>query len=188
MSDNNFYSNSTSTEQSDTPNNDIQPEQFGAQNDNAHSEQPQAANPFRRDWEPEAASNLGMGILGGLGAALIGAIIWAAITIFTGYQYSIAAVGMGLLVGGAVRLLGKGWEMQYRITGAVLSMLGCLLGNIFSIYAVIAGRLNISFFQVLATTSILQTIRYLQLTFSFYDILFYGVALVIGYKISAIDN
>jgi hypothetical protein len=145
-------------------------------------------NPSRRDREPEVASNFGLGILGGMGAALIGAIIWAAITIFTGYQFSIAAAGMGFLVGGAVRLLGKGRETQYRISGAVLSMIGCLLGNIFSIYAVIAGEVNVSFFQVLATTGIPQTIRYLQLTFSIYDILFYGVALVIGYKISAIDN
>lgn len=76
MSDNNIYSNSTSTEQSDTLNNDIQSEQFGAQYNNAQSEQAEADNPSRRDREPEVASNFGLGILGGMGAALIGAIIW----------------------------------------------------------------------------------------------------------------
>lgn len=176
MSDNNIYTNNNSTEQLETQNSNVQPEQS------------EAINPFSQSSEPEANSNFGLGILGGLGAALIGAIIWACITIFTGYKFSIAAAGMGFLVGGAVRLLGKGWESQYRITGAILSMIGCLLGNIFSIYAVIANELNVSFFEVLATTGIPATIRYLQLTFSFYDILFYGVALVIGYKISAIDN
>lgn len=52
MSDNNIYSNSTSTEQSDTLNNDIQSEQFGAQYNNAQSEQAEADNPSRRDREP----------------------------------------------------------------------------------------------------------------------------------------
>lgn len=176
MSENNLYTDNTSKEPVDP------------QNNNTQSEQSDASNPFRKDWKPEDEnSNLALGILGGLSAALIGAIIWAGITVLTGYQFSIAAAGMRFLVGGAVRLLGKGWDSQYRIAGAVLSMLGCLLGNIFSIYAIIADELNVSFFQVLATTGIAKTIQYLQLTFGIYDILFYGIALVVSYKISAKD-
>ena len=52
-----------------------------------------------------AASNLPPGVVAGLGAAIVGAAIWAAITAATDYQIGFMAIGVGFLAGFAVRLV-----------------------------------------------------------------------------------
>src|SRR5690348_8928868 len=68
-------------------------------------------------------------IVGGLSAALLSAVLWAVITVATKYQIGYMAVGVGLLVGFAVRLFGAGVDQYFGIIGAFFSLLGCLLGN-----------------------------------------------------------
>ena len=80
-----------------------------------------------------AASNLPLGALAGLGAAIAGAAIWAAITAATEYQIGWMAIGVGFLVGFAVRVVGKGSEASFGVVGAVLALLGCLLGNLLTL-------------------------------------------------------
>ena len=66
-------------------------------------------------------NNNPLAIIGGLIAALVGAAIWAAITVETGYQIGYMAVGVGFLVGFAVRIFGKGTTQAFGIIGAVLA-------------------------------------------------------------------
>ncbi|GAE88434.1 hypothetical protein [Acetivibrio straminisolvens] len=120
-------------------------------------------------------------------AAIIGAILWAVIAMLTGYRFSYAAIGLGCLVGLAVRLLGKGSELRFRIAGALLSLFGCFLGNIFIIYALLAKEWDVSFFQIMGTVSISETLLYLRLTFNLKDVLFYGLALLAGLRMAASD-
>ena len=67
--------------------------------------------------------NLALAILVGGAAALLGALLWAALTVITDYQLGIAALGIGLLVGIAVRYAGKGIDRIYGIVGGILSFL-----------------------------------------------------------------
>jgi hypothetical protein len=53
-------------------------------------------------------SNLLMGLLGGGVAMLVGAIVWGAVTYFTEYRIGWIAIGIGFLVGSAIKYFGKG--------------------------------------------------------------------------------
>lgn len=70
--------------------------------------------------------NLPMGVVAGLIGALVGAALWAWITVLTDAQIGWMAIAVGFLVGLAVRIFGKGLDKVFGIVGAVLSLLGCV--------------------------------------------------------------
>ena len=128
--------------------------------------------------------NLAQGILFGGIAAGIGAIIWAAVTIATGYQIGWLAVGVGFLVGMAVRLFGKGIDPVFGIAGAALSLIGCLGGNLLSVCMMISQQESIPLFQIFSFLDLAIIVELMIDTFSPIDLLFYGIALYEGYKFS----
>ena len=128
--------------------------------------------------------NLSLGILGGLGAAAIGATIWAMITTLTNYQIGWMAVGVGLLVGIGVRSLGKGIDTSFGVIGAVLSLLGCLAGNLLTICILISRQENIELFNLLSRLNPSTTFQLMKATFNPMDLLFYGIAVYEGYRFS----
>src|SRR5262247_16655 len=97
-----------------------------------------------------AQQNLPAGALAGLAAALLGAAIWAGITYATHFQIGWMAVGVGFLVGIAVRSVGKGIDSVFGIVGAAFSLLGCAVGNLLAVCGVIARQENVAFMDVLA--------------------------------------
>lgn len=134
----------------------------------------------------EAQQNLPMAIVGGLVASLIGAAVWAGITVATKYQIGWVAVGVGFLVGYAVNMLGKGVTPKFGYIGAAFAMFGCLLGNLLSTCGFIAIEESLPFFQV-ASEILSQpsfVVEIMKETFSPMDVVFYGIALYEGYKFS----
>jgi len=131
-------------------------------------------------------SNLPLGIIGGLVAAVAGAGIWAAITVATKYQIGYMAVGVGFLVGFAVRFLGRGSTQVYGVAGAVLALLGCVAGNLFSGIGFISAEQGVPFFQILGALSPSDAFEILKLMASPMDLLFYGIAIACGYKYSMV--
>ena len=81
------------------------------------------------DYFPE--KRLLLGGFAGLAAAIIGAIIWAVVTVTTKYQIGLMALGVGALVGFAMRI-GNGGK-SFSILAALLAFFGCILGNLFFI-------------------------------------------------------
>ncbi len=75
--------------------------------------------------------NIG-GALVGLLAGAVGAIIWAGIAYFTGYEVGWVAWGVGLLVGGGVVLGSKGKASTSNGTVAVVITVLCLVGGKFA--------------------------------------------------------
>ncbi|MBN1360000.1 MAG: hypothetical protein JW993_05380 [Sedimentisphaerales bacterium] len=134
--------------------------------------------------EIRAGQNLTMGIVGGAVAAVVGAAVWAAVTVATGVQIGWMAVGVGFLVGGAIRLLGKGIDKPFGYAGAALSLFGCLLGNLLSIYAILAQQEELSFFFVLTHANLSAIPELFRVTFHPMDLLFYGIAIYEGYRFS----
>jgi len=128
--------------------------------------------------------NLSLAILGGTAAAVVGAGIWAFVTAVTNWQIGFMAVGIGFLVGYAVRKLGQGVDMTFGIVGAALSLVGCALGNYLTVCAMIARQENIAFFEVLNRVDLQTAIDLMIETFNPMDLLFYGLALYYGYKYS----
>jgi hypothetical protein len=128
--------------------------------------------------------NLLVGATAGLAAALAGAVLWAVVTYFTKYQIGWMAVGVGFLVGYAVRIAGKGIDKSFGFTGAGLSFFGCALGNLLAICALIANREGLSLLGILTQLDFVTAGRILIDTFEIIDLLFYGIAIYEGYKIS----
>jgi hypothetical protein len=128
--------------------------------------------------------NLVFGIIGGAVAAAVGAGIWAAVTVLTNYQIGWMAIGVGVLVGMAVRLAGKGIDMSFGIVGAGLSLLGCLAGNLLSMCIVVSRQEAIGILDVVSQLNTAVVVELMQLTFSPIDLLFYGLAIYEGYRIA----
>jgi len=134
--------------------------------------------------EARTNQNLLFGITGGAVAAAIGAVIWAVITAMTNFQIGWMAVGVGFLVGFAMRLCGKGIDMIFGIVGAILSLLGCLAGNLFAVCIVVSRHQSIPFPELLSGLNPEIIVKLITATFSPIDLLFYGIAVYEGYKFS----
>jgi hypothetical protein len=126
--------------------------------------------------------NLVAGGLAGLVAAVTGAAIWAGITVATDYQIGWMAVGIGFLVGIAVRTVGKGVDQVFGITGAVMALIGCALGNVFTVAYFIAMQTGAPLAEVLTQLDVDLLLERLISTFQVTDLLFYGMAVYFGYR------
>lgn len=134
--------------------------------------------------ELKSEENFPMAVIAGLAGALLGAVLWAVITATTQYQIGFMAVGVGFLVGLAIRYAGKGVSTRFGILGAALSLFGCVVGNILTLATVISQQESIPVAEVLSNMDLQVAIELMTLTFHPLDILFYGLALYYGYKMS----
>lgn len=127
-------------------------------------------------------NNLVLGIIGGLIAAIVGAAIWAGITVITGMQIGYVAIGVGFLVGLAIRFAGKGATVVFSAVGGTLALLACVLGNVMSIIGFYSKEAGIGIAEAVGTFPYGRTIELMTLTFSPMDLLFYGFAGYFGWK------
>lgn len=130
-----------------------------------------------------AEQNLPKAVLLGALASIVGAVAWGLISVATGYQIGYMAIGVGFLVGMAMRQ-GKGVTMIFGIIGAALSLLSCVMGDFFSIIGLIAKEYDISFMETLTQIDFKDVVSLLTDNLASMTIVFYGVALYEGYKLS----
>ena len=142
-----------------------------------------SSTPAASAIETPPRSNLALAIGAGIAAALIGAILWAVITVFTGYEIGYMALGIGFLVGFAVRL-GNGTGIVFGGVGAILALLGCLLGNFFSIIGFFANAQHISVLAAFSAIDMSRIPTIMWTAFNPMDLLFYGIAVYEGYRFS----
>lgn len=126
--------------------------------------------------------NLLVGSLAGLVAAVAGAAVWAGVTVVTEYQIGWMAVGIGFLVGIAMRVTGKGIDQIFGVVGAVMSLVGCALGNLFTMAYFMADSLDLAMIDILSQMTFADVFGLLRETFQVMDILFYGLAVYFGYR------
>lgn len=145
---------------------------------------------FRRDqveralFEIQSEQNLVTGALAGGIAGAVGAILWAVITVATGFQIGWLAVGIGFLVGASVRWAGRGTTATYGVIGAGLSLVSVVVGNFLSLLGLMAGIAGISYLEMITSFDYTQTYAIMAGTFEPIDLLFYGVAIWQGYQCS----
>jgi len=123
-----------------------------------------------------------LGGLAGLAAAIIGAIVWAILTVTTKYQIGWMAIGVGALVGFALRI-GNGGKL-FGILGAFLALFGCILGNYFSLIAFASAEEHVGFVTMLNNADSVKVISAMWDDFLSVSILFYAIAVYEGYKLS----
>jgi hypothetical protein len=128
--------------------------------------------------------NLPLGLVGGLCATFVGALLWASITVSTNLQFGYMAVGVGFLIGYTVRYFGKGMDTTFGIAGAILALIGCLLGNLFTLIGFIANDEGLGYIQVLLGIDYSLVPEAIIASFSPIDLLFYGIAVYEGYYFS----
>jgi len=130
--------------------------------------------------------NLPAALGAGLVAAAVGAVLWAAITIATKMQIGFMAIGVGFLVGWAVRRFGHGQEAVYGVIGGALALLGCALGNLLSASAFLASAQGRSFGEVLMKVAAAPALaeRLMEISFNAMDLLFYAIAVYEGFKLA----
>lgn len=126
--------------------------------------------------------NLTLGIFGGALGGVIGAVAWGLLTWITHIQIGYAAIGVGFLAELGVRLLGRGIDTSFAVVGAVMALLGVLLGNLFWACIEIARQEGVPLSAVAASlnSELISTI--FRKTFSPIDLLFYGIAVWAGFK------
>lgn len=134
----------------------------------------------------EDQPNLLMGLTGGFIAMLVGAVVWGAVTYFTEYQIGWMAVGVGFLVGIAIKFFGRGKTLIFGISGAGLALIGCLLGNLIFYAGIIAREQSVSFLEVffLLLVTPAAAFEIFTIAFDFMDILFYALAAYAGFSAS----
>lgn len=136
--------------------------------------------------EQGTQQSFSLAFAGGLIAAAVGAMAWTLITGATSYQIGWMAIVVGLLVGGTVRMLGRGIDKSFGSLGVTLTILGCLLGNLLSVCTLVAGQQGLSTPTVLAHVCRNPALipAAMIATFRSLDLLFYGIALYEGYRLS----
>ena len=123
-------------------------------------------------------------ILWGVLACIVGAAIWCVISVATGYQIGYMAIGMGFLVGYAIRVKGKGVTPVFGVLGAILALLGCVLGDVFSLIGMIAKAEGISYMETISLIDFSELMSLWAGELMSLTAVFYGIALYEGYKLS----
>jgi hypothetical protein len=105
------------------------------------------------------SGSLARGVIAGLVAAVLGAVVWAALTAVTGYELGIAAVGVGLFVGFAVHQFGGAPTSQHVAAAVALGALGAVLGLFAEVGVTIAKTYDASVGDVLTLTDWMAVAR-----------------------------
>ena len=121
-------------------------------------------------------------VIGGLLSAGISAILWAVITVGIEFQIGYMAIGVGLLVGFTVRFFGAGIDKPFGFIGAVFALLGCIMGNLFSLIGFIAQAEGMGAMKVVSLISLGELFSLYFENMSPIDLLFYGIAVYEGYR------
>jgi len=129
--------------------------------------------------------SLGAAILSGIIAAAVGAVAWAAVTYLTNYKLGVTAIFVGAFVGYTVRRFGRGVDIQFRIVGGSLALLGCLAGNLLMVCAILARQEKLSLIKVISALTPASVVKLVQVTFDPMDIVFYAIAIYEGFKFAA---
>ena len=121
------------------------------------------------------------GVIAGVVAAILGGGIYAVIAVATGYAVGLMAIGIGAFVGFAVQFLGRGVESRFVVIAAVLSIVGCILGNIFSVILLFARGSGESPLDIFSDMGLGDLINIALESFQPIDLLYWALAAYAAY-------
>lgn len=128
--------------------------------------------------------NLSAGLLAAVVVGLIGSLLWAVISVVTQYQIGFMAMAIGGGVGLAMRYFGRGISLQFGIAGAAVALLSSIFGNVLMVIGLIAQYLEMGYWETFNSIEFSTLLQIMGESFRFQDIIFYGLALSMGYKFS----
>ena len=129
-----------------------------------------------------AQQNFPLAVIAGISAALLGAVLWAAVTVTTEYKLGLMALAVGYMAGQAIRLAGQGVDAKFGYLGAACGFLGCAAGDVLSNIVFFAHAKSLSFAQTLniLTPDLLMALA--KIAFDPMDLLFLAIGVYEGYK------
>jgi hypothetical protein len=135
--------------------------------------------------DTERHGNIVLAILAGIIAAVIGSGIWMGVEVGLNLKSGIVALGVGALVGFTIRFAGHGSSPVYGIIGAVLTLAGCLGGEILTVlYA--AATPQQGMLDLARSADYVQMIQTIVSQFNAIDYIIYAVGIYEGYKFSIV--
>jgi hypothetical protein len=156
---------------------------------NSGPEEFRTVEPGGRPIGPDAGGGrLGTAVIAAVAAGALSAAIWAAISIVTGYQIGLVAIGIGIFVGIAVRRFGQGETAAFRLVAAAVSLLACITGNVIIACVFFARQIEAPVLQVVESLDADLLIELLTATFEPMDLLFYALAVWQGWKLAVADE
>jgi len=108
-------------------------------------------------------------------------VIWAAISLLTGHHLGIIAIAVGFIVGMSVAIFGGGDSWDYGQVGGFFAFFACLVGNFLAGIGLVAPP-HMNYFEALFSFDYSQTILLMQAVSSPMDLIFYGIAVIEGFK------
>jgi hypothetical protein len=127
------------------------------------------------------------GAAAGAIAAVIGAMLWAAVTMMSGYELGLIAVAIGYGVAFGVRSVGQGSTPVFAWTGASLALLGCVLGKVLTFIGLFAREMELDYLQALVALDYSALPGLMRESFDVMDIVFYAIAIYEGYRLSRVQ-
>ncbi len=129
-----------------------------------------------------ATQNFCAAVAAGFTAAVVGVLLWTGIAIATNCLIGWMAIGIGYLVGGVVRIWGRGLGRAFGYLAAAMSVCSCLLGMLLSTRLVGACREGQLSWSVLARPAgmLYETATAVRAI----DLLFVGIAAYVAYRSS----
>jgi hypothetical protein len=97
--------------------------------------------------------NLAAGVVAGLLAGVVGAILWGGFTALTHFRIGYLALGVGVLVGYAIVQVGQVRTVAVGVTAAVITLVACAAGDTGSVYFQAAHELHTSVGSLLSATN-----------------------------------
>jgi hypothetical protein len=131
-----------------------------------------------------AGQNLALAVPAGIGAALVGAVLWAAFSYATGYELGIVVIAIGAAIGYAVRETGHGIDPVFGILGGACAALSWALGTVLSDVGFLAQQAGRPFFDVLGLIGIGPSVQFAIDNLEAMDFLFLAIAVWEGWKFS----
>lgn len=119
-----------------------------------------------------AEQNFTAAAIVGAVAALVAAAAYAIAVAGWNFAYGFAAAGIGVVVGASMHLLGRGISTKFGVLAAVYTLVGCLLGNFFSVLL----RSSRSPIEVLRTTPLPELAERVSSELSLGDLLYWFIA------------
>jgi hypothetical protein len=127
-----------------------------------------------------------MAALAGAAASAVSAAVWAGITALTEYQVGFMAIGVGVLVGFAVRFAGRGIDPAFRALGAFLALVGCAAGNLLAACVFFAAAHEVGVERVFEVLDLDLATHLMRAMFSPMDLLFYAIAVYEAWRLSVL--
>lgn len=130
--------------------------------------------------------NFSRALFFGMVAGILGAVLWALISVFIQLQFGFMAIGVGALTGFTIRYFGKGISINYSILGSLISLFGCLLGNFLMVVAFASREMDLSFFELFNHVPLRNIPQIMWSTAQPMDFVFYAITVYEGFRFSTI--